>query len=181
MTDTNVYCTILIVHAQQHIQKVSNVRTAFPLTITWFNIDHQGLPVGCYNDDQSSPWQQLTIWQSIKPNKGVGQNADQSEKSEMGQPSNTKANIHSTSSLTSDRYVQSYVVMKPNRGGQALNAIYRDALFRFGSWCYSGIPSETHHWLCDSLLASYNSTTTLLLPQYTHLRYHTAHPSLDPC
>ncbi len=52
--------------------------------------------------------------------------------------SNTKPNIHSTTSLTSDRYIQSYVVMKPNRGGKASNAMYRDVLFRFGSWCYSG-------------------------------------------
>ncbi len=153
------------------------MRTVFPLTIMWVNI-HQGLPVGCYNDDQSSPWQQLTIWLSIESKKGVGPNAAQSGRSGMGQPTSTKPNIHSTSSLTTDRYVQSYVVMKPNRGGQASNAIYRDALFRFGSWCYSGMSSGTHHCLCDSFCALIQQLFCYL---NMHLRYHTAHPSPDPC
>eukprot|EP01084_Bolivina_argentea_P041720 76995_1 len=105
----------------------------------------QGLPLGCYDDDQSSLWQQLTVWQSIAPKNRVGSNT-QSGRSGMGQqPISTTSNIHSTSSLTSDRYIQSYVVMKPNRGGKSSNVIYRDALFRFGSWCYSGAIQLTPH------------------------------------
>ncbi len=118
------------------------MRIAFPLTIMRvFIFIHQGLPLGCYDDDHSSPWQQLTVWQSIAPKNRVGSNT-QSGRSGMGQqPTSTTPNIHSTSSLTSDRYIQSYVVMKPNRGGKSSNVIYRDVLFRFGSWCYSGISS----------------------------------------
>ncbi|CAM9509147.1 unnamed protein product, partial [Phaeothamnion confervicola] len=57
-------------------------------------------------------------------------------------------------SVSSSSYIQTYVVMQPNKGSgirsagdgpagggggsNAINVNYRDVLFRFGSWCYCG-------------------------------------------
>ncbi|CAM9661739.1 unnamed protein product, partial [Hapterophycus canaliculatus] len=44
-----------------------------------------------------------------------------------------------TTNLACTSYMQTYVIMKPT-GTEAFgtNSAYRDVLFRFGSWCYSG-------------------------------------------
>jgi len=44
--------------------------------------------------------------------------------------------VKKTKNLASDSYMQSYIVMKPNK--EEGNDTFRTALFRFGSWCYSG-------------------------------------------
>ncbi|CAB1112685.1 unnamed protein product [Ectocarpus sp. CCAP 1310/34] len=44
-----------------------------------------------------------------------------------------------TTNLTSTTYLQTYVIMKPTGTEEfGTNNAYRDVLFRFGSWCYSG-------------------------------------------
>jgi len=45
----------------------------------------------------------------------------------------------STVNLSSDKYVQTYCIMKSDKNEQTgILSPYHDVLFRFGSWCYSG-------------------------------------------
>jgi hypothetical protein len=83
----------------------------------------QGLHLTDFREELA-PWRKITLWQSLGGNSPYR--------------TRTKAPRSPTRSLASDRYIQTYVVMQPNRGGSAANAIYRDVLFRFGSWCYAG-------------------------------------------
>ncbi|CAM9806490.1 unnamed protein product, partial [Chrysoparadoxa australica] len=77
--------------------------------------------------NMSRPWRKLTLWHSLI---SVG------EASLSSQLLFSKAEV---ANLSSAGYVQTYVVMKPSQGGTfGSNAVYRDVLFRFGSWCYSG-------------------------------------------
>jgi hypothetical protein len=78
--------------------------------------------------DQSQPWRKLTLWQSL---------------AKANSPARPPAREAVVMDLSSDAYVQTYIVLKrrPLDGAKALGATddaYRDALFRFGSWCYSG-------------------------------------------
>jgi hypothetical protein len=94
----------------------------------------EGVTLMSYMDnDISARWQKLTLWQSL---------AGDVKLSTLFAPRQKK-----TKDLGSDCYVQSYVVMKagsdtgldPNSPASPTGAnTFRTALFRFGSWCYSG-------------------------------------------
>lgn len=85
----------------------------------------QGLLMQSYYDE-SLPWRKLTLWHSLA-SAGVIPATTSSLR-----PCDVR-------SLSSTSYVQTYVVMAPNQGGDpTVNAKYRDVLFRFGSWCYGG-------------------------------------------
>jgi len=78
----------------------------------------QGLHVNSY--DQGLPWQKLTLWHA--PNLGMPALVPQLREKNL-------------LDLSSDSYIQSYIVMSPTT---SVPATQRQALFRFGSWCYSG-------------------------------------------
>ncbi|GMI18014.1 hypothetical protein TrLO_g14548 [Triparma laevis f. longispina] len=81
----------------------------------------EGITLMSYLDnDIEARWQKLTLWQSL---------AEEMKLSSLLAPRKKK-----TKNLASDSYVQSYIVLKGDGG----NDTFRTAMFRFGSWCYSG-------------------------------------------
>ena len=70
-------------------------------------------------------WTKLTLWQSLAADVKLQQ---------IIKPKTMK-----TKNLSSKAYIQSYCVLK-NKGGDggSEQGSFRTALFRFGSWCYSG-------------------------------------------
>ena len=83
----------------------------------------EGVTLMSYIDnDIEARFQKLTLWQSLA--------------GEMKLSTLLAPRVKKTKNLASDSYVQSYIVMKPNKDEG--NETFRTALFRFGSWCYSG-------------------------------------------
>ncbi|GMI39585.1 hypothetical protein TrCOL_g5030 [Triparma columacea] len=83
----------------------------------------EGVTLMSYIDnDIEAKYQKLTLWQSLA--------------GEMKLSTLLAPRVKKTKNLASDSYVQSYIVMKPNKDEG--NETFRTALFRFGSWCYSG-------------------------------------------
>ncbi|GMI13717.1 hypothetical protein TrVE_jg4966 [Triparma verrucosa] len=81
----------------------------------------EGVTLMSYVDnDIEARWQKMTLWQSL---------AEDMKLSTLLAPRKKK-----TKNLASDSYVQSYIVLKGDGG----NDTFRTAMFRFGSWCYSG-------------------------------------------
>ena len=93
----------------------------------------QGVHIASYRD-KASMWRKLTLWHSL---------ASEVPRAVADAPVKT-------ADLSTNSYVQMYMVMKRadraggggrgrrRRRARAGGAAYRDALFRFGSWCYSG-------------------------------------------
>ena len=83
----------------------------------------RGATLAVYDDDRSGsgPWMKLSVWQS---------RSDQEHEPKM---QSTLINEPSVKILSSDRYVQSYVILKSKSQDEM-----REVLFRFGSWCYEG-------------------------------------------
>mmetsp|Transcript_11031 Transcript_11031/g.14377 ORF Transcript_11031/g.14377 Transcript_11031/m.14377 type:complete len:657 (+) Transcript_11031:68-2038(+) len=79
----------------------------------------QGLHVHSYNNPDV-PWQKLTLWHA--PSLGMPALVPQIRDKQL-------------LDLSSDSYLQTYVVMDAS---DSSNPTQRQALFRFGSWCYSG-------------------------------------------
>ncbi|CAM9281861.1 unnamed protein product [Pylaiella littoralis] len=94
----------------------------------------QGLHLMSY-DNPRHPWRKLTLWHAVKPS--TSQAAEAAEAAAGGKSRSVER--PPTTNLTSTTYMQTYVIMKPT-GTEAFgtNNAYRDVLFRFGSWCYSG-------------------------------------------
>mmetsp|Transcript_12180 Transcript_12180/g.18401 ORF Transcript_12180/g.18401 Transcript_12180/m.18401 type:complete len:666 (-) Transcript_12180:254-2251(-) len=86
----------------------------------------QGLHIASYPENLSF-WKKLTLWHTLtaKVNGGVDIDRDIPKLS--------------TSNLSSDKYIQTYCIMKsePNHDTGTLS-VHHEALFRFGSWCYTG-------------------------------------------
>ncbi|CAM9941395.1 unnamed protein product [Scytosiphon promiscuus] len=95
----------------------------------------QGLHLMSY-DDPRRPWRKLTLWHAIKPST-ASQAVCAGEAITSG--SSRVSRRPQTTNLACTTYMQTYVIMKPT-GTEAFgtNSAYRDVLFRFGSWCYSG-------------------------------------------
>lgn len=95
------------------------------LDVKFPDVSHhgQGIHLAAYRDN-TAPWRKLTLWHSL---------ATEAIKPEPAAPARTV-------NLTTTAYLQMYTVMKPRpeRGESAVSSAYRDVLFRFGSWCYSG-------------------------------------------
>ena len=72
------------------------------------------------DDDIEARYKSLILWQSLA--------------GEMKLSALLAPRVKKTKNLASDSYVQSYVVLK----GEGGNDTFRTAMFRFGSWCYSG-------------------------------------------
>ncbi|CAM9565693.1 unnamed protein product, partial [Discosporangium mesarthrocarpum] len=106
------------------------------LDIRFPDVSHhgQGLHLMTYREDRH-PWKKLILWHSVKPtNKAEGSGGAMASQTSGGREGNGD-----TTNLSSESYMQTYVVMKPTPSSNfAENAMYRDVLFRFGSWCYSG-------------------------------------------
>ncbi|CAN0329581.1 unnamed protein product [Ectocarpus sp. 12 AP-2014] len=95
----------------------------------------QGLHLMSY-DDLRRPWRKLTLWHAIKPSAAT-QAMEAAEAAANG--SSRSLGRPPTTNLTSTTYLQTYVIMKPTGTEEfGTNNAYRDVLFRFGSWCYSG-------------------------------------------
>ncbi|CAM9814800.1 unnamed protein product [Ectocarpus sp. 12 AP-2014] len=95
----------------------------------------QGLHLMSY-DDLRRPWRKLTLWHAIKLSAAT--RAMEAAEAAANGSSRSLGRLPTTN-LTSTTYLQTYVIMKPT-GTEAFgtNNAYRDVLFRFGSWCYSG-------------------------------------------
>lgn len=80
----------------------------------------QGLHIASYKEDISF-WRKLTLWHTI----------DMKIPREMP--------VISTTNLSSSNYIQTYCIARSDATDSNGNlSVYHDALFRFGSWCYSG-------------------------------------------
>jgi hypothetical protein len=99
----------------------------------------QGLLIQTYADE-ALPWRKLTLWHGVIGGPGRGGSTASSSSSTAAAAAAAALRPSDVRSLSSSSYVQTYVVMLPNRGGSdaGANARYRDVLFRFGSWCYGG-------------------------------------------
>ena len=100
---------------------------------------------GANDDREEHKYHSLVLWQSLADDgkRGGSSNASLQANAKLGAKNKTK-------NLSSDSYIQSYCVLKPNAEGSAAAAgvsspssagtggQFRTALFRFGSWCYSG-------------------------------------------
>jgi hypothetical protein len=80
----------------------------------------RGATLAMYDNDDD-PWMKLSVWQSMQGTTVI-------------QPQQTgHATVPAVKDLSSDAYVQSYVVLKSQSNDEI-----RDVLFRFGSWLYTG-------------------------------------------
>ena len=80
----------------------------------------QGVHVSNYTDT-TAIWRKMTLWHSL---------ANEVPKPRTEPPAKV-------TDLSMADYTQMYMVMKSRGAGDAASS-YRNVLFRFGSWCYSG-------------------------------------------
>lgn len=87
----------------------------------------QGLHIASYPENSEKLWKKLTLWHTLAATTG---NLEELEK---------EVPKLSTTNISSDKYVQTYCIMKsePNAATGGLS-VHHEALFRFGSWCYTG-------------------------------------------
>jgi len=93
------------------------------LNVSFPDVSHdgEGVTLAMYDDDSISPngpWIKLSIWQALQNCYGPGR---------------TDAKEPMWHGLSSDCYVQSYCILNSTDGGD-----WREVMFRFGAWCYSG-------------------------------------------
>jgi hypothetical protein len=85
----------------------------------------QGIILRSYSDDESV-WSKLYLWHSVSSADNIAQS-----RMELPKPK--------TLSIATQDYQQTYCIMKSAWDETANNfSVYRDAIFRFGSWCYAG-------------------------------------------
>mmetsp|Transcript_9998 Transcript_9998/g.21086 ORF Transcript_9998/g.21086 Transcript_9998/m.21086 type:complete len:690 (-) Transcript_9998:247-2316(-) len=92
------------------------------LDVKFPDVSHHGQGVALSSAREKSPdwFVRLMLWHSM--------------------PAEIKIAPPPTRNLSTDAYMQMYVVMRPRseNGGFAQPSAYREVLFRFGSWCYGG-------------------------------------------
>jgi hypothetical protein len=95
------------------------------LDVRFPNVAHhgQGLLLNTYNDDHFG-WKKLTLWHIV----------DSGEVNQKKDIPKIK-----TINVSTANYEQTYCILKSSIDPKSpLLSVYHDALFRFGSWCYSG-------------------------------------------
>lgn len=87
----------------------------------------QGLHIASYREE-TPYWRKLTLWYSVTGGAVAKELSGASDT-----PKSTTTNISSA------KYIQTYCILKsePSSSGGGLS-VEHEALFRFGSWCYSG-------------------------------------------
>ncbi|KAL3776808.1 hypothetical protein ACHAW5_006227 [Stephanodiscus triporus] len=105
------------------LEECSGDQPLFDINFPRISESGSGATLAVYDDDRSGsgPWMKLSVWQSRS-----GQEHEPKKQS-------TLTNEPSVKNLSSDRYVQSYVILKSKSQDEM-----RKVLFRFGSWCYGG-------------------------------------------
>lgn len=120
----NGFCFITIYFEGIFYCIISEMKQDEPLLNVEFpNVFHKGngIMLGVYdqNEEEDSTmewrlqWKKLSLWQSMSP---------------------SSVNPKHILGLSSDYYIQTYCILKPNK----VDHSQRDVLFRFGSWCYNG-------------------------------------------
>jgi len=103
----------------------------------------QGLLLNAYNEEHFG-WKKLTLWHLLSE-KGVAsspKNTSSPNSTILGMSNNNLPKIK-TINVSSGQYEQTYCILKSSlEGGKHADSqylsVYHDALFRFGSWCYTG-------------------------------------------
>lgn len=86
----------------------------------------QGLHIASYREE-TPYWRKLTLWHTVAGGPVITTEA----------PRDVAKST--TTNISSAKYIQTYCILKsePNPSGGGLS-VQHEALFRFGSWCYSG-------------------------------------------
>eukprot|EP01040_Poterioochromonas_malhamensis_P012900 gene12900-14135_t len=89
----------------------------------------QGLLLSTYNEEYYG-WKKLTLWHIIDSGGGASSSMVMSKKD---------IPKLKTINVSTANYEQTYAILKSTMDPKSpLLSVYHDALFRFGSWCYSG-------------------------------------------
>lgn len=88
----------------------------------------EGLTLALYDDNDEAGrglWRKLSLWQLIPGDSEL----------DLGLSPRLVVREPQIADISTDAYMQTYVVLKPDDG---MPPNFREVLFRFGSWCYSG-------------------------------------------
>lgn len=91
----------------------------------------QGLHVASYKEEISF-WRRLTLWHNVETEKGGSSLANSRSQARIMQAT--------TTDISSNEYIQAYCILKSkekNAANPTASSLH-EAMFRFGSWCYSG-------------------------------------------
>lgn len=89
----------------------------------------QGLLLSTYNEEYYG-WKKLTLWHIVDSGGGASSSMVMSKKD---------IPKLKTINVSTANYEQTYAILKSTMDPKSpLLSVYHDALFRFGSWCYSG-------------------------------------------